>query len=63
MIGDANSDVVGDSDTVLTRLDGSGGSRYKLLLSGGPEVGPGPDYIAYVNIYFSIVALFINCTN
>jgi hypothetical protein len=30
----------------------AGGSRYKLPGSGGMEKGPGPDYVAYVIIFF-----------
>jgi hypothetical protein len=32
--------------------DKAGGSRYKLPGSGGLEKGPGPDYVAYVFVFF-----------
>jgi hypothetical protein len=34
-----------------------GGSRYKLQGPGGPEGGPGPDYVAYVYVFLSSIIL------
>jgi len=40
-----------------------GSSRYKLPGPGGPEGGTTLDYVTYVFLYFSVLSLFIDCTN
>lgn len=35
-------------DKGVPRADEKAGSRYRLLGPGGPEDGPGPDYIAFI---------------
>ena len=33
------------------------GSRYKLPGPGGPDGGPGPDYVAYVFVYLGTIII------
>jgi len=39
------------------------GRQYKLLGPGGPEWGPGPDYVAYVSLSLTVVSLVVDYTN
>jgi hypothetical protein len=34
-------------------------TRYKLPGPGGPEVGPEPDGVAYVFLYFALISSFV----